>query len=50
MSDPAAFAGSCAGLDGRDERLKQWITDSGVVALIADNRAVEFEHESYNFV
>jgi kynurenine formamidase len=28
-------------LDGRDERLLRWITDSGVVALIADNYAVE---------
>lgn len=28
-------------LDGRDERLLQWITDSGAVALFADNYAVE---------
>ena len=33
---------SCAGLDGRDERLLAWITDSGVSALCADNYAVEF--------
>ena len=32
---------SCAALDGRDDRLLQWITDSGLVALIADNYAVE---------
>jgi hypothetical protein len=32
---------SCAVLDGRDPRLLQWITDSGLVALIADNYAVE---------
>ncbi|WP_137922438.1 cyclase family protein [Hydrogenophaga sp. 2FB] len=32
---------SCAGLDGADTRLLQWITDSGVAALISDNRAVE---------
>ncbi|MET0334794.1 MAG: cyclase family protein [Rhizobacter sp.] len=32
---------SCATLDGRDEKLLQWITDSGVAALIADNYAVE---------
>jgi hypothetical protein len=32
---------SCAVLDGRDERLKQWITDSGLAALVADNYAVE---------
>lgn len=30
-----------AALDGRDQRLLQWITDSGVSALIADNYAVE---------
>ena len=30
-----------AQLDGRDERLLQWITDSEIVALIADNYAVE---------
>ena len=28
-------------LDGRDERLLQWITDSGVTAIAADNYAVE---------
>jgi hypothetical protein len=28
-------------LDGRDERLQQWVTDTGLVALIADNYAVE---------
>lgn len=28
-------------LDGRDERLLQWITDSGIAALAADNYAVE---------
>ncbi|HEX4986631.1 MAG TPA: cyclase family protein [Burkholderiales bacterium] len=32
---------SCATLDGRDARLLQWITDSGLVSLIADNYAVE---------
>ena len=31
----------CAVLDGRDQRLLQWITDSGLAALIADNYAVE---------
>ena len=34
---------SCAALDGRDERLLRWITDSGTVALISDNYAVEVE-------
>ena len=32
---------SCTGLNGRDERLLQWISDSGLVCLIADNYAVE---------
>ena len=39
--DPWRMHNSCAGLDGSDTRLLQWITDSGVVALISDNRAVE---------
>lgn len=34
----------CPALDGRDERLLQWITDSGIAVLASDNRAVEFEH------
>jgi kynurenine formamidase len=28
-------------LDGRDDRLLQWITDSGIVAIACDNNAVE---------
>jgi kynurenine formamidase len=32
---------TCTGLDGRDERLLQWISDSGLAVLIADNYAVE---------
>ena len=40
--DAAILAASpCAGLDGRDERILSWITRSGAVALISDNRAVE---------
>ncbi|NCV89745.1 MAG: cyclase family protein, partial [Betaproteobacteria bacterium] len=31
----------CAALDGRDERLLQWISDCQISALIADNYAVE---------
>jgi len=31
----------CAALDGRDERLLQWISDRQISALIADNYAVE---------
>lgn len=32
---------SCAGLDGSDQRLLDWITSTGVAALISDNFAVE---------
>lgn len=32
---------ACAVLDGRDDRLLQWVTDSGLAALISDNVAVE---------
>jgi len=33
--------GSCSALDGRDARLLNWITDTGLSVLIADNYAVE---------
>jgi len=36
-----AEADDVPAFDGRDDRLLQWITDSGVVALISDNHAVE---------
>lgn len=39
--DREVLHGACAVLDGRDPALLQWITDSGVAALIADNYAVE---------
>lgn len=39
--DREVLATSCAVLDGRDERLLQWITDTGIVAICADNFAVE---------
>jgi kynurenine formamidase len=39
--DGAALEKACAALDGRNEKLLQWITDSGLAALIADNYAVE---------
>lgn len=39
--DPETLARSCAGLDGRDDKLLNWITDSGIVAIAADNFAVE---------
>jgi len=31
-----------AGLDGRDERLLQWISDTGIAAIAADNFSVEY--------
>jgi len=39
--DKAKLANSCAVLDGRDPKLLQWITDSQLSVLIADNYAVE---------
>lgn len=39
--DGERLASSCAVLDGRDPKLLQWITDSGLSVLIADNYAVE---------
>ncbi len=37
--DPERLHHSCAALDGGDPRLLQWITDSGIAALVADNYA-----------
>jgi hypothetical protein len=37
----AEMLASCATLDGRDQELQDWITETGLVALIADNYAVE---------
>ncbi len=39
--DAKKLFASAAALDGRDEKLLDWIGESGVVALIADNYAVE---------
>lgn len=39
--DKEVLDNSCAALDGRDERLLQWITASWIVAICADNYAVE---------
>ena len=39
--DGERLGNACAVLDGRDERLLQWITDSGLAILAADNYAVE---------
>ncbi|MDY0748057.1 cyclase family protein [Paucibacter sp. R3-3] len=39
--DPERLEHSCAVLDGRDERLLQWVSDSQVAVIAADNYAVE---------
>jgi len=39
--DADVLHGACAVLNGRDPKLLQWVTDSGLVALCADNYAVE---------
>jgi putative cyclase len=39
--DPKLLHGTCSGLEGRDERLLQWISDCGLACLISDNFAVE---------
>ncbi len=39
--DPRLLHNTCTGLDGRDDKLLKWVTDSGCAALIADNYAVE---------
>jgi hypothetical protein len=39
--DRVTLETSCAGLDGGDAQLQQWITETRLVALIADNYAVE---------
>jgi kynurenine formamidase len=36
-----ALHGTCAGLDGFDRELLQWVTGSGLCAIVSDNRAVE---------
>ncbi|QTL05091.1 cyclase family protein [Aquabacter sp. L1I39] len=39
--DPDRLARACAVLDGRDTKLLDWIADSRISALVADNYAVE---------
>ena len=39
--DPQFLHGACAVLNGRDQRLLDWVSSSGLAALIADNYAVE---------
>jgi len=39
--DAKLLHASCSGLDGRDPRLLQWVSDSGLAILASDNYAVE---------
>jgi hypothetical protein len=39
--DPKLLNNTCSGLEGRDEKLLKWISDSGLACLLADNYAVE---------
>ena len=39
--DMSVLSNACTGLNGRDDRLLQWITDSGIAAIVSDNYAVE---------
>jgi hypothetical protein len=39
--DPEVLHTTCPVLDGRDHELLQWVTESGLCALISDNYAVE---------
>ena len=39
--DAKLLGETCSGLQGRDARLLQWISDSGLACLLADNYAVE---------
>ena len=38
---PELLRNTCTGLDGRDEKLLKWVSDSGLAVLAADNYAVE---------
>ncbi len=38
---------SCTGLDGSDKRLQQWVLETKLVALIADNYAVELLPQAF---
>jgi kynurenine formamidase len=46
--DAKLLHASCSGLDGRDQRLLQWISDSGLAVLASDNYAVEIIPVSFS--
>ena len=41
--DAEVMFNSGAALNGRDRKVLQWITDSGIAVMTSDNRAVEYE-------
>jgi kynurenine formamidase len=45
--DVEYLAATGSGLDGWDDKLLNWITDSGLACLIADNLAVELMHSEW---
>jgi kynurenine formamidase len=46
--DEAILAHSCSVLEGRDPKLLEWISDSGLSVIIADNYAVEAHPASHH--
>jgi kynurenine formamidase len=46
--DEAILAHRCAVLEGRDPKLLEWISDSGLSVIIADNYAVEAHPASHH--
>jgi len=46
--DESVLAHSCAVLEGRDPKLLEWISDSGLSVIIADNYAVEAHPASHH--
>jgi len=44
--DAEKLHSSCAVLDGFDEKLLQWITDSGLAVIVSDNMGIEDVHSS----
>jgi len=41
--DPKVMFNAGAALNGRDDKVLRWISDSGAAILVSDNRAVEYE-------
>ncbi len=44
--DAEKLHASCAVLDGFDDKLLQWITDSGLAVIVSDNMGIEDVHSS----